>query len=166
MLAFGASYIRDFTVLMKFLSCACHMTYHIWWWVNTGSYDGLVPPGIMPLHQLILTQIYTAIWRHQAKMGWIKTRPPFGGLTEIAIWISNHIHYFVWDVIAQPVLNLTLMASSNGEKFRVNRTLCGEFAGALICYLICAWINGFITHTPVHISDFRGVRARYVKRTG
>ena len=24
----------------------------------------------------------------------------------------------------------------------------------------------FITHAPVHINDFRGVRARYVKRTG
>ena len=23
-----------------------------------------------------------------------------------------------------------------------------------------------ITHDPVHINDFRGVRARYVKRTG
>ena len=27
-------------------------------------------------------------------------------------------------------------------------------------------INLFITHAPVHINDFRGVRARYVERTG
>ena len=26
--------------------------------------------------------------------------------------------------------------------------------------------TNFITHAPVHINDFRGVRARYVKRTG
>ena len=27
-------------------------------------------------------------------------------------------------------------------------------------------IYSIITHAPVHINDFRGVRARYVKRTG
>ena len=28
------------------------------------------------------------------------------------------------------------------------------------------WPSLIITHAPVHINDFRGVRARYVKRTG
>ena len=27
-------------------------------------------------------------------------------------------------------------------------------------------VEVIITHAPVHINDFRGVRARYVKRTG
>ena len=28
------------------------------------------------------------------------------------------------------------------------------------------WYGTVITHAPVHINDFRGVRARYVKHTG
>ena len=31
---------------------------------------------------------------------------------------------------------------------------------------VCRAVDSIITHAPVHISDFRGVRARYVKRTG
>ena len=38
---------------------------------------------------------------------------------------------------------------------------------ASYCYkLACSMFHNIITHAPVHINDFRGVRARYVKRTG
>ena len=36
------------------------------WLVNTVSINGLVPSGNKPLPEPILTQIYVAIWRHQA----------------------------------------------------------------------------------------------------
>ena len=32
--------------------------------------------------------------------------------------------------------------------------------------LMSSQLHYIITHAPVHINDFRGVRARYVKRTG
>ena len=38
--------------------------------VNIGSDNGLVPSGNKPLPEPVLTQIYVAIWCHQAKMSW------------------------------------------------------------------------------------------------
>ena len=35
-----------------------------WWLVNFNSDNGLVPSGNKPLSELMLTQIYVAIWRH------------------------------------------------------------------------------------------------------
>ena len=36
--------------------------------VNIGSGNGFVPSGNKPLPEPVLTQIYFAIWRHQATM--------------------------------------------------------------------------------------------------
>ena len=36
------------------------------WFVNIGCGNGLVPSGIKPLPRPVLTQIYVAIWCHQA----------------------------------------------------------------------------------------------------
>ena len=36
-----------------------------WWQVNSGSGNGLVPPGNKPLPKPMLTQIYVPIWHHQ-----------------------------------------------------------------------------------------------------
>ena len=51
--------------------------------------------------------------------------------------------------------------SSNGKSFYQNLVT----AGCDIVFLVM-WVYSIITHAPVHINDFRGVRARYVKRTG
>ena len=40
-----------------------------WWYVNSGSGNGLVPSDNKPLPEPMLRQIYVAIWRHQATMG-------------------------------------------------------------------------------------------------
>ena len=37
-----------------------------WYWANISLGNGLVPPGNKPLPDQMLTQIYNAIWRHQA----------------------------------------------------------------------------------------------------
>ena len=34
-----------------------------WWLVNIDTGNGLVPPGIKPLHKPLLTKIHDAIWR-------------------------------------------------------------------------------------------------------
>ena len=44
--------------------------------------------------------------------------------------------------------------------------LCAATQMAIEIFVQLVQFNDFITHAPVHINDFRGVRARYVKRTG
>ena len=39
-----------------------------WWKVKTDSGNALVPSGNKPLPEPMLTQIYVAIWHHQATM--------------------------------------------------------------------------------------------------
>ena len=64
------------------------------------------------------------------------------------------------------------MTSSNGNIFRVTAHLCGEFTGhrwiphtkgqwggALIISLICAWMNGWVNNREA--SDLRSHRAHY-----
>ena len=50
---------------------------------------------------------------------------------------------------------LSIQCESVKTSSNVRRDLCG-----------IEMIQLFITHAPVYINDFRGVRARYVKRTG
>ena len=59
-----------------------------------------------------------------------------------------------------------MMTSSNGNIFRVTGPLCGEFTphkgqwrGALMFYLICTWINGWVNNTDT--GDMRRHRAHY-----
>ena len=40
----------------------------LWWKVNIGSGNGLVPSGNKSLPDPMLTQIYVIIWHHQATM--------------------------------------------------------------------------------------------------
>ena len=44
--------------------------------------------------------------------------------------------------------------------------VCVENIGYVTSIFMFRLFNRIITHAPVHINDFRGVRARYVKRTG
>ena len=47
----------------------CHqmiVTGSYWWYVNIGLGNGLVPSANKPLPEPMLTEIYVAIWRHQA----------------------------------------------------------------------------------------------------
>ena len=37
-----------------------------WWWVNTGSGNGLVPSDTKPLPEPMMTQIFVTIWHHYA----------------------------------------------------------------------------------------------------
>ena len=55
---------------------------------------------------LVLWGTWQALKRHNMVRGW-DTRGPFyqHGLTLIPAWISNHIHYKVWDEITYPFLN-------------------------------------------------------------
>ena len=73
---------------------------------------------------------------------------------------STFIWLIVWlasdrgQAIPEPMFNVDgghMMTSSNGHSFRVAGPLCGEFTGhkgqwrgALMFSLICAWINGWV----------------------
>ena len=52
-----------------------------------------------------------------------------------------------------------MMTSSNGNIFRVTGHLCSEFTGALMFYLICAWMNGWVKNREA--GDLRCHRAHY-----
>ena len=43
-------------------------TEHLWWLVNIGSGNGLMPSGNKPLPELMFTQIYVTIYRYMAIM--------------------------------------------------------------------------------------------------
>ena len=47
-----------------------------WWLVNIGSGNGLVPSGIKPLPELMLTQFYVVIWRHNVALLVLKLEYP------------------------------------------------------------------------------------------
>ena len=89
-----------------------------------------------------------------------------------AAWITNYVHFKLWDEITNPFpncngctvevwewisINHHMMTSSNGNIFHVTGPLCGDFTGyrwipltkasdaELWCFLlICVWINGWI----------------------
>ena len=44
----------------------------LWWWVNIGLGNGLVPPGSKPLSEPMLDQIYMVIWCH-FRPWWVKS---------------------------------------------------------------------------------------------
>ena len=52
-------FIVQIEVTRKLLSCECYMP--AWCWISIGSCNGLVPPDIKPLLQLLLTQIYVEL---------------------------------------------------------------------------------------------------------
>ena len=45
-------------------SDACHNTSMMWWLVNIGLGNGLVPSGTKPLPEPVLIKIVDAMWRH------------------------------------------------------------------------------------------------------
>ena len=70
----------------------------------------------------------------------------------------------VWklgDWVSNWILNGLMMTSSNGNVFRVAGPLCGEgqWRGALIFSLICAWTTGWIKKGDA--GDLRRHRAHY-----
>ena len=57
--------LSDWWLRYRLWNCAqINITGPHWWKVNIGSGDGLVPSGIKPLLELMLTQINVAVWRH------------------------------------------------------------------------------------------------------
>ena len=50
------------------ISSQKNTTEYIWRSVNDGSGDGLLPSGDKPVPEPMLSQLYVAIWRHQARM--------------------------------------------------------------------------------------------------
>ena len=56
-------------------------------------------------------------------------------------------------------LNIYMMASSNGNIFRVTGHLCGEFTGPRWIPAISAWINGWVNNREA--GDLRRYRAHY-----
>ena len=77
-----------------------------------------------------------------------------------AAWISNLV-----------VCSLTMKHTRVVSTKCTPGFACRAFSDTtLVCFIVnehttkCS--HYIITHAPVHINDFRGVRARYVKRTG
>ena len=66
-------------------------------WVNIGSSDGLLPDGkkssakVFTMQKKLISVFPGLFYKH--------------GLTLISAWISNHIHYKVWDEFIYPFLN-------------------------------------------------------------
>ena len=55
--------------LLSWWACSCEIVNaleHLWWEVNFGSGNGLVPCGTKPLTEPMLTQICVTIWHHWA----------------------------------------------------------------------------------------------------
>ena len=87
----------------------------------------------------------------------------------IKMFCGIHIRTISQEVISSMS---SMMASSNGNIFRVTGPLCGEFTGhrwiqphkgqwrgALMFYLICVWIYGWINNREA--GDLRRYRAQY-----
>ena len=81
------------------------------------------------------------------------------------IWVHQSLKYFGNSWFSH---NETTMTSSNGNIFRVTGPLCREFTGhphkgqwrgALVFSLICAWINGWVNNCEA--GDLRRHRAHY-----
>ena len=74
----------------------------------------------------------------------------------------------IWPYVTKSMTSVTIMmTSSNGNIFRVAGPLCGEFTGhrkgqwrgALMFSLICAWIKGWVNNCEA--GDLRPHRANY-----
>ena len=68
--------IFEFTSRIGIFNIPCKIAHRpvlksLWWWVNIGLGNGLVPPGSKPLSEPKLNQIYVAIWRHFGPL-WVK----------------------------------------------------------------------------------------------
>ena len=49
---------------LSYLCPRINVTWNNWWWDNIGSDNDLVPSGIKPLPEPVLTRIYVVILRH------------------------------------------------------------------------------------------------------
>ena len=101
-------------------------------------------------------------------------------VTEFNFWGHTINEFMNWDSHALNISNR--ITRTLGVMNRLKRYLPlfshDTYVLLLKSYLICNLLtplgdlkgrdcqNCIITHAPVHINDFRGVRARYVKRTG
>ena len=60
----------DLYINHLFFKCPqVYATKHFWWWVNTGSNNGLMPSDNKPLPEPTLTQVCISLWRHEATIG-------------------------------------------------------------------------------------------------
>ena len=68
----------------------------LWWSVNIGSGNGLVPSGTKPLPEPMLTQISVAIWCHYATMSqlnqWWQRSMMTNGIARLQ-WVNNEIYW-------------------------------------------------------------------------
>ena len=93
----------------------------------------------------------------------------FSCMKVVAFWFPFHWNVFL--VVQLSISHQCMMTSSNGNILRVTGHLCGEFTGpvnsphkgqwrgALMFSLICAWINRWITNREA--GDLRRNRAHY-----
>ena len=67
-------------------------------WIKQGSYAGLPLCHVLWLYVSVDSLLPKAPFYYQGAIYW-------HGLTLIPAWISNYIHYNVWDEITYPFLN-------------------------------------------------------------
>ena len=85
-------------------------------------------------------------------------------VTDIFVANLNAIAPTLFKTVLISVLLNFMMTSSNGNIFRLTGPLCGEFtkgqwSGALMFSLICAWTNGWVNNRDA--GDLRRHRAHY-----
>ena len=86
----------------------------------------------------------------------------FGNLVQLILEVLPYMSEcyefsYVWiSIVNYHIFNMTAWGKSSA----CNSTISDDAVMGSVGF---RWI---ITHAPVHINDFRGVRARYVKRTG
>ena len=114
------------------------------------------------------TWVQVMAWCHQApshylSQCWLRSMSLYG-ITRPQ-WVNEAC---CWTAISSAT---TMMTSSNGSIFHVTGPLCGEFTGhwwiphtgqwrgALMFSLICAWINGWVNNREA--GDLRCYRAHY-----
>ena len=143
-----------------------------WWQVNIVSGNALVPSGNKPWSDPKLTQISVAIWRHQATMSLVKTlqliwrsgtcrwnlRLQYNISVQYPQMISKCAKVFSNESqrldykTASPMIYDDVINWKHFPRYRpfvrgihrwpVNSPHKGQWRGALMFSLICAWING------------------------
>ena len=66
-----SNYFSDWWLRYLLWNCSqMNITEPHWWWINIGSDNGLVPSGNKPIHEPMLTQVFIALWYHQATVSY------------------------------------------------------------------------------------------------
>ena len=134
-------------------------------WVNIGSGNGLVSSGSKPLPEPVWTQVYVATWRHWVALGFNKYSVISNTLCQL-IWrtfvevYDQQVFVSCWPYQMETFSKLLALTGVTGIHWSpMNSPHKGQWRGALMFSLICAWINDRVNNRVT--GDLRRHRTHY-----